>query len=130
MGKKEAPPPAAASPSLHSLAEALRAGGVEVREAAAAPAPTPAPSVERSLARSGKIVVRRERHGHGGKTVTVVAGIALPPAKLEELAQRLRKALGCGSRVEGGQILLQGDRAPAVEVWLRAQGAARVVRGN
>lgn len=125
---RKAPPEVGGTPSpgLNSLGEALRARGIEVR-ARAAPAP---PRGEADLSRSGKVVVRRERKGHGGKTVTVVEGLALPPAELDAMARRMRKALGCGSWVEDGRVVLQGDRAPAAETWLRANGAPRVVRGN
>lgn len=74
--------------------------------------------------------MRRERKGHGGKTVTVVEGLVLSPTDLEAMARRMSKALGCGSWVEESRVLLQGDRAPAAETWLRANGARRVVRGN
>jgi translation initiation factor 1 len=119
-------PEEAAPQALGSLGEMLRARGVEVRE----PAPVAVPKGEADLSRSRKLVVRRERKGHGGKTVTVVEGVAASPRELEALARRLRKALGCGSWVDGGAILLQGDRAPAAEAWLRANGALHVVRGN
>lgn len=127
MAKKATPPAGAeAAPRLNSLAEALRARGLQVAEVV----PAVAPPVGPDLSRGGKVVVRRERKGHGGKTVTVVDGLALPPADLESLARRMRKALGCGSWVEDGRVLLQGDRAPAAETWLRANGARHVVRGT
>ena len=117
-------PPA---PGLNTLGDALRARGIEVRQVAPAPAPKRG---EADLSRSAKVVVRRQRKGHGGKTVTVVEGVILPAASLELLAQQMRKALGCGSWVEEGHIVLQGDRAPAAEAWLRQHGAPHVVRGN
>jgi len=96
----------------------------------APPARPPAEAGELTLSRTGKIVLRRERKGHGGKTVTVVDGLGLSPAQLETVARRLRKALGCGSRVEGDRLVLQGDLVPAAEAWLRGHGATRVVQGN
>jgi len=75
-------------------------------------------------------VLRRERKGRGGKTVTLLSGLALPPARLDALARALRTALGCGARVDGATIVLQGDLAPRAEAWLRAHGAQQVVRGN
>ena len=53
------------------------------------------------LAGCGKIVLRREGKGHGGKTVTVIEGLGLPDRVLQDLARQLRKALGCGSSVDG-----------------------------
>lgn len=113
---------------MNSLGDALRARGLAVREAQERPHSTALDATD--LVVAGRVVVRRERKGHGGKTVTAIEGLALTPARLEELARRMRKALGCGSWVEDGRLLLQGDRAPAAEAWLRAHGAARIVRGN
>ncbi len=88
----------------------------------APPAP-PAPS-----ALSGKITVRRETGGRGGKTVTRILG--LPAARLDELAGRMKKALGCGAVVEGADLVLLGSLVPRAAAWLRAEGASRVVEGN
>ncbi len=82
------------------------------------------------LARAGRLIVRRERKGHGGKTVTVVEGLALPDPTLEALARTMRKALGCGSRLDAGRIVLQGDRADAIAAWLTRHGARDVRRAN
>lgn len=119
--------------SLGSLGDLLRQRGLTAADAApaaAAPSSPRPPADASSLAGGGKVVVRRERKGHGGKTCTVVDGLALPPADLETMARQMRKALGCGGWVDAGRIVLQGDRLPAVETWLRARGAARVVRGT
>jgi translation initiation factor 1 (eIF-1/SUI1) len=124
--------PAAAPASLSSLGELLRARGVSVSDAPGAGVAKP-PGVrpgEPDLTRCGTIVVRRERKGHGGKTCTVVDGLKLPAAQLETIAKLMRKALGCGSWVDDGKVVLQGDRLPAAETWLRGRGAPRVTRGN
>jgi translation initiation factor 1 len=78
-----------------------------------------------------KVVVRRERKGHGGKTVTRVEGLApLGAAGVEDVARRLKKALGCGATVEGDDVLVQGDQADRVADWLGREGARKVVRGT
>jgi translation initiation factor 1 len=87
-------------------------------------APAPAPSL------GAKLVVTRERKGHGGKAMVRVAGLALGPEALEALAGRLKRALGCGARVDGGDVLVQGDQAERVADWLREAGAKRVILGN
>lgn len=131
MSKKADPAPSA--PALSSLGDLLRARGVHVAQEA-----TPADALPRAaatktgldLSACAKLVVRRERSGRGGKTVTVVAGLQLPPARVDEIARAMRKALGCGSWVEEGLVVLQGDRAPAADEWLRRHGARQVTRGN
>ena len=133
MAKKQVPV-SGEGPSLNTLGELLRQRGVAVAEATppapAAPSAAPAVAGEFDLSAARKLVVRRERKGHGGKTVTVVDGLALPAAKTEALARAMRKALGCGSWVDEGRVVLQGDRADAAAVWLTRHGARQVARGN
>lgn len=109
------------------LAAQLRAKGFAASPASPSPKPKADPL---DLSTCGKLVVRRERKGRGGKTVTLVSGLARPPAQLEELARALRKALGCGSTVEDGIIVMQGDIVPRVQAWLHAHGAGKIVLGN
>lgn len=135
MAKKAKPTPTPSAPAaLSSLGDLLKQRGVRVDDAPAPAAPLPAqaqPTVDEfGLSGCGKLVVRRERKGHGGKTATVIDGLNLPPSKLDALARALRIAFGCGSRVEGSRVVLQGERAPAVETWLRQRGARQVVIGN
>lgn len=81
-----------------------------------------------TVAATGRIVLRRERKGRGGKTVTVVTG--LPRGSLDDLAREMRRALGCGASVEDGAIILLGDLAERARTWLAGRGARRVVLGN
>jgi translation initiation factor 1 len=74
-----------------------------------------------------KVVVRFTRKGHGGKTVTVVTGVL--PHALEPFCSELKKALGCGARVEDGAIVLQGELVERAALFLEKKGAAKVVRG-
>ncbi len=76
----------------------------------------------------GKLVVRRENKGRGGKTVTRIAGLA--PEDLEALAARMKKALGCGATVVDGDLMLLGNVQDRAIEWLSREGARRVVRGN
>lgn len=93
-------------------------------------AATPSPARGRLAGQTGKLVLSRERKGHGGKTMTRVAGLALPEAALEDVAQRLKRALGCGAVVEDGVIWVQGDQTERAAAWLRGEGAPRVIIGN
>jgi translation initiation factor 1 len=131
MAKKPPPDPA---PALASLGDLLRQRGVAVAPPEPATAPPPAAMApadpKLDLTRVGRIIVRRERKGHGGKTVTVLDGLGLPAKQLEVLARALRKALGCGSWVEDARIVLQGDRPDAAAAWLTRHGARQVARGN
>lgn len=84
----------------------------------------PAPSA------SGKVVVRKEKKGRGGKTVTRIHGLDPSATDLEDLARRLKRALGCGATVEDEDIILQGEQAPRAKAWLEEQGVKRVVVGS
>ncbi len=99
-----------------------------------APAAEPVATRPRSKAKpaplGGKIVIRKQRKGHGGKTVTCVEGLRLAQDELEALAKEMRVALGCGGHVDGDMLVLAGEQAPRAEAWLRAHGAKRVVVGS
>jgi translation initiation factor 1 len=88
----------------------------------------PEPEVAGPRPLEGKITVRRETGGRGGKTVTRVLG--LPAERLDELAMRMKKALGCGATVEGDDLLLLGSLVSRGAASLREHGATRVVEGN
>lgn len=77
---------------------------------------------------SGKLVLRREKKGRGGKTVTRVEGIR--KGQLKSVAAEMKRALGCGAKVDGDAILLLGSLVDRAGDWLTSQGAPRVVKGN
>ncbi len=110
-------------------AEGLSGSGPSTQATPASPAPGTSTSKASSGSLAGKVVVRRERKGRGGKTVTVVDGKALAGQDLMALAKRLRKALGAGARVEDSRLVVQGDQREAAKKWLEKQGAT-VVLGN
>jgi translation initiation factor 1 len=76
------------------------------------------------------LVVRREKKGRAGKTVTRISGLTLAPAALADLARELKRALGCGATVEGADVLLQGSLTERTASWLRERLGARVTIGN
>ncbi|MDO9507864.1 MAG: translation initiation factor [Thermovirgaceae bacterium] len=91
--------------------------------------PTAAVSLP-DFARAGKIVLRVQRKGRGGKTVTILSGSGLAANQMEPLVKALRKGLGCGARVEEGVIVLQGDVSERAERWLRDRGSKQIVGGS
>lgn len=66
--------------------------------------------------------VTREKQGRGGKTVTVVRGLALDAEALAALGKRLRTACGAGGTAKDGVLEVQGDHADKVLALLLAQG--------
>ncbi len=91
-------------------------------------APDEGASAPRAAAR--KLVVRRERSGRAGKTVTVVDGLALDDDGLRALAKDMKRALGCGATVEGGALVLQGDLEERAAAFLEQRDLGRVVFGT
>lgn len=72
----------------------------------------------------GVVRVSRQTGGRGGKTVTVVQGLALEPAALAELAKRLKTACGSGGTAKDGVIEIQGDHCERVIERLKQDGWA------
>jgi translation initiation factor 1 len=94
------------------------------------PAPTQAaPEAEAEVAPPARAVVRRERKGRGGKTVTVISHLDLPADALESWCAMLRKKAGCGGAVEDGElIVLQGDQRDRVSTLLSEMGVKKVTK--
>ncbi|MES2162510.1 MAG: translation initiation factor Sui1 [Pseudomonadota bacterium] len=70
----------------------------------------------------GTVRVSRESKGRGGKTVTLVKGLALDAIALALLGKQLRSACGSGGTVKDGVIEIQGDHCDLVMEALKKQG--------
>lgn len=79
-------------------------------------------TVQAQFPSDGFVRVRRETQGRGGKTVTVVLGLAGPPSKLAALARELKRACGAGGSIRTESIEVQGDHRGLVAELLRARG--------
>lgn len=75
---------------------------------------------------NGDRVVRvgRETKGRKGKGVTVITGLPLAGAPLDELATRLKKRCGSGGTVHEGVIEIQGDHRDTLVAELGRLGYA------
>ena len=70
----------------------------------------------------GIVRVSREKSGRGGKTVTVVRGLALDAMALSATGKQLRAACGTGGTAKDGVIEVQGDHVERVMAWLTQAG--------
>ena len=70
----------------------------------------------------GVVRVSRQTKGRGGKSVTLVKGLALDAAALAALGKQLRTACGSGGTVKDGVIEVQGDHCDLVMEALRKHG--------
>lgn len=104
---------------LASLRDQLPRGAQSGAQAEPAAKPSPY---------AGKIVVRKERAGRGGKTVTMIEGVAANA--VDDVAREMKKALGCGAVVEDGAIVLQGEQEDRAQAFLQKKGATKIVMGT
>ena len=70
----------------------------------------------------GIVRVSRETKGRGGKTATVVKGVALDAAALTALGKQLKALCGSGGTVKDGVIEVQGDHVERVMAALQKLG--------
>jgi len=118
--------PAAASSSPFAALAAVRASLPDVPVVEAT---TTSTTTTTAPSRFGpKVIVRKEKKGHGGKTVTIVSGVL--PRELDAICTALKTKLGCGARVEGDDVVVQGDLGDRVVAAVEALGAKKVVRGS
>jgi translation initiation factor 1 len=81
-------------------------------------------------AADGPVRVSRESKGRGGKTVTLVRGLALAEADLAALGKRLRTACGSGGTAKDGVLEIQGDHRERVLALLLADGIKAKAAGG
>lgn len=79
----------------------------------------------------GRVDVRREKAGRGGKTVTVVQGFTnISRPEIEDLLRELKRKSGSGGTLKAGCIELQGDRCEMVMEVLTGKGFRPVRTGG
>jgi translation initiation factor 1 len=105
---------------------ALAAEGLPQAKPAPQSVAKPAPMKDR-----GRVDVRRETAGRGGKTVTTVSGFkGIGLSEKEALAKEIRNRCGCGGAVKDGVIELQGDKRDQAAEILKAHGFRVVFTGG
>ncbi len=115
FAKATAGTPVAPKNVLDQAAVAARAGKKEV---------PPAKS-------RGRVDIRRETGGRGGKTVTVVDGfVGIGQPEKEQLTKKMRGACGCGGTVKDGEIIIQGDQRETIARILSDAGFRPVFAGG
>lgn len=66
--------------------------------------------------------VGREVAGRAGKGVSVISGLPLTGAALDDLAGRLKRLCGAGGAVKAGSIEIQGDHRDRLVAELQRLG--------
>ena len=116
------------TPFHNPFAQLKQLRGDRSADPAQAPPTPPVPEpVRRSAGPSiPRAVVRLERSGRGGKEVTVVEHLEIPPKDREVWLKALKSGLGCGGVVEGDALVLQGDQRKRLPALLTARGVRKV----
>ena len=99
--------------------------------AASAQSPAKAKSAESKPRSRGRLDIKREKTGRGGKTVTVVygwKGISLDEKTI--LMKRIQKRCGVGGAIKDGNIEIQGDKREEVKAVLEEDGFRAVFAGG
>jgi len=79
----------------------------------------------------GRVDVRRESAGRGGKIVTAVDGFQkISKPEIEDMLREMQRKTGSGGTLKAGRIELQGDRVEAVLEILVANGFRPVRAGG
>ena len=79
-------------------------------------------SGQAARAQSGPVRVARQTQGRAGKAVTIVTGLPLDAAGLEQLAKELKRRCGSGGTVKDGVIEIQGEHRDTVVEQLVQRG--------
>lgn len=79
--------------------------------------------------KKGRVDLRREKSGRGGKTVTVLEGIGNAEDR-KDLLKTLQKQCGCGGTIKEEVIEIQGDKRDEVAKVLKDQGYRVVLSGG
>ncbi|MDQ6981950.1 MAG: translation initiation factor [Mariprofundus sp.] len=109
--------------SLGKPAQQKSAGSKKNRRQAAAS------SVIRNPSKQG-VRIYRESKGRGGKTVSIIDGLALDDLSLKQLLKKLKSQLGTGGAVKNSMLEIQGDHREKLLVLLEKNGyKARLAGG-
>ena len=88
------------------------------------------PETARSGSGDGTVRLHRETKGRGGKAVTLIRGLALPPAELKDLAKSLKQKCGVGGAIREDTIEIQGDQRPVIKAELEKRGFSVKIAGG
>jgi translation initiation factor 1 len=94
---------------------------------------TPSPQKSSAQKKSkGRVEVRREKAGRGGKTVTTLKEFPshIPLSTLVAMTFELKKTCACGGTLKGRVVELQGDVCDRVTAELKLRGYEAVRAGG
>jgi len=69
-----------------------------------------------------KVIIRLDRKGRGGKSVTIIEGLQMPQQEKEALLKRLKADIGTGGTVKDRVLEIQGDHCGTIMAALEKLG--------
>lgn len=69
-----------------------------------------------------KVIVRLDRKGRGGKSVTVIEGLQMQGKEREALLKQLKARLGTGGTLKDATLEIQGDHRDILMATLEKMG--------
>lgn len=69
-----------------------------------------------------KVIIRLDRKGRGGKSVTLVEGIQMPREEMKTFLKQLKAKLGTGGAVKDSSIEIQGEHCDKIITILEKLG--------
>ena len=69
-----------------------------------------------------KVIVRLDRKGRGGKSVTVIEGLQMPQPEKDVLLKRLKTSIGTGGAIKDEALEIQGDHCKTIMAALEKLG--------
>ncbi|MFM8979598.1 MAG: translation initiation factor [Planctomycetia bacterium] len=93
-------------------------------------APAPKAGAGAAPPTTGRVRVRLERQGRGGKVVSVVENLPGHPERIEQVARALKARCGAGGTVKGRLVEIQGDHRDRIVAALAELGLEAVRAGG
>ena len=69
-----------------------------------------------------KVIIRLDRKGRGGKSVTIIEGLQMSQGKKTSFLKQLKGKLGTGGTVRDALLEIQGDHCTAIMTELEKMG--------
>lgn len=68
------------------------------------------------------VVLKIDKNGRAGRTVTLVDGLRMHPEGKTELLSKFKKRCGAGGTIKDGKLEIQGDQRNILKAELEANG--------
>lgn len=111
--------------------DGLDSAGFSTEKLPASPSPATGRKQPPKPGKRGRVEIRREKSGRGGKTVTTATAFqGVCPAEQQEWVSELKKKCGAGGTSRPGAIEIQGDRREEMVRYFEDKGFRPILAGG